>query len=48
MVFVPLAHSRGGLIAYDAVKGDRRWELKEGPHLAGPLLVGGVLVAGRA
>ncbi|MEM1055847.1 MAG: PQQ-binding-like beta-propeller repeat protein [Bacteroidota bacterium] len=46
MVFVPVAEGRNGLFGYDAVRNMQRWILREGPHLAGPLLAAGTLVAG--
>ena len=46
MVFVPLANGKTGLVGYDAVRSSRRWSLREGEHMAGPLVIGDVLVAG--
>lgn len=46
LVFVPLARDDAGLVGHDAVRGTRVWALGEGPHMAAPTLVAGVLVAG--
>ena len=45
LVFAPLARGRTGLVALDVLRAERVWALREGPHLAAPVLAGDVLVA---
>ncbi|MEM6327363.1 MAG: PQQ-binding-like beta-propeller repeat protein [Bacteroidota bacterium] len=46
LVFVPIAKGRAGLVGFDATRATRRWALREGAHLAGPLLMDETLIAG--
>ncbi len=45
VLYAPVADGKRTLVAYDIERGERKWELRVGPHEAGLLLDGGTLVA---
>ena len=45
MMYIPLTKERGGLLAYNAVTASRAWAVREGSFMAGPLVMGAMIVA---